>query len=82
MVGKGIQGLFGRAGGPTMIRVPRNLLYRTDVETGIFPKQSINVPINVVPNPQVIEQAAELLVESSSPILYLSNEVWSHRGPC
>ena len=64
-------------GGPTMIRVPRNLLYRTDVETGIFPKQSINVPINVAPNPQVIEQAAELLVESSSPILYLSNEVWT-----
>ena len=64
-------------GGPTMIRVPRNLLYRTDVETGIFPRQSINVPINVVPNPRVIEEAAEMLVESSSPILYLSREVWS-----
>ena len=64
-------------GGPTMIRVPRNLLYRTNVESGIFPRQSINVPMNLVPNPQVIEQAAEMLVESSSPILYLSHEVWS-----
>ena len=64
-------------GGPTMIRVPRNLLYQTDVASGIFPRRSVNVPINVRPNPQVIEQAAEMLVESSSPILYLSHEVWS-----
>ena len=64
-------------GGPTMIRVPRNFLYRTNVRSGIFPRQSINVPMNVVPNPKLIEQAAEMLVESSNPILYLSHEVWS-----
>ena len=64
-------------GGPTMIRVPRNLLYREDVTSGIFPRESIEVPMNVVPNPRVIEEAAEMLVESTSPILYLSDEVWS-----
>ncbi len=64
-------------GGPTLIRVPRNLLYRDKVRSAIFPRQSINIPMNIVPNPKLIEQAAEMLVESSKPVLYLSHEVWS-----
>ena len=64
-------------GGPTLIRVPRNLLYRDNVRSAIFPRQSINIPMNVAPSPKLIEQAAEMLVESSHPILYLSHEVWS-----
>ena len=64
-------------GGPTLIRVPRNLLYRDNVRSAIFPRQSINIPMNVAPSPKLIEQAAEMLVGSSHPILYLSHEVWS-----
>jgi thiamine pyrophosphate-dependent acetolactate synthase large subunit-like protein len=64
-------------GGPTFIRVPRNVLYRSDVKTEIFSRESVSVPMNLMPHPDLIERAAQMLLEAKSPLLYLGPEVWT-----
>ena len=50
--------------GPTFVRVPRNVLYQKDITGEIFTKESLSVPMNLVPNPRVIEDAARMLIET------------------
>ena len=64
-------------GGPTFIRIPRNVLYQKDLKAEIFSRESMSVPMNLVPNPKLIETAAKMLVEAKSPILYVGSEVWT-----
>lgn len=64
-------------GGPTFMRVPRNVLYRSGVKTEIFSRESVAVPMNLVPHPDLIESAVDLLLESESPLLYVGPEVWT-----
>lgn len=64
-------------GGPTFIRVPRNVLYEKDLRAEIFSRESISVPMNLTPNPQLIERAAQMLIEAKSPLLYAGSEVWT-----
>jgi len=64
-------------GGPTFLRIPRNVLYQKDTKAEIFSKQSISVPMNLVPNPRLIEEAARMLVEARSPVLHVGAEVWT-----
>ncbi len=62
-------------GGPTFIRIPRNVLYQGDIKAEIFSGESISVPMNLVPNPRLIERAARMLLDAESPILYVGGEV-------
>lgn len=64
-------------GGPTFIRIPRNVLYQGNLKAEIFSHESISVPMNLLPNPKLIERAAEMLIEAKSPILYVGSEVWT-----
>jgi benzoylformate decarboxylase len=63
--------------GPTFIRVPRNVLYQKNLKAEIFSRESISVPMNLAPNPKLIERAAQTLIEAQSPILYVGSEVWT-----
>lgn len=63
-------------GGPTFLRFPRSVLYQANVKTEIFPAGSFEVPSQIEPNPRQIEEAAKLLVEAKSPILYAGSEIW------
>src|SRR5256886_3198477 len=67
-------------GGPSFLRVPRNVLYQKDIKAEIFSKESISVPMNLVPNPRVVEEAARMLIEADSPVLFLGSEVWTSGG--
>lgn len=64
-------------GGPTFIRVPRNVLYQKNISAEIFPRESLHVPMNVSPDHKLIERAARMLVEAKSPALYVGHEVWT-----
>lgn len=64
-------------GGPTFVRIPRNVLYQKNIEAEIFPRESIYVPMNITPNPKLIERAAEMLINARHPILYVGHEVWT-----
>jgi thiamine pyrophosphate-dependent acetolactate synthase large subunit-like protein len=64
-------------GGPTFVRVPRNVLYQKNLKAEIFSSESVSTPMRLVPNPALIERAARDLIEASNPILYVGPEVWT-----
>src|SRR6267143_3162894 len=61
-------------GGPTFVRIPRNVLYQNH-KAGIFSRESISVPMDITPNPKHIERAAQMLIEAKNPILHVGHEV-------
>lgn len=61
--------------GPTFVRVPRNLLYRRPIQAEIFAGDSMRVPMKLRPAPDLVEAAADMLIEARNPILYLGVEV-------
>ena len=65
--------------GPAFLRVPRNVLYQKH-KAEIFSRQSISVPMNLVPNPRIVEEAARLLAEAKSPLLFVGSEVTTSGG--
>lgn len=67
-------------GGPTFLRIPRNVLYQKDTKGEIFSEASISVPMNLVPNAHLVEDAARILVEAQNPLLHVGAEVWSSGG--
>lgn len=62
-------------GGPTYIRIPRDLLYRSEVTAAIYAGQALDIPMELQPDDREIERAAKFLLESSSPLLYVGPEV-------
>ena len=67
-------------GGPSFLRIPRNVLYQKDVKAEIFSSASISVPMRLVPNPRLIEEAAQVLIEAENPLLFVGPEVSSSGG--
>jgi len=65
-----------RPGGPTFIRIPRDIFYEKSVTTEIFPSASFHVPMYLRPRNDLVEQAARMLLEAKSPLLYVGSEVW------
>jgi benzoylformate decarboxylase len=66
--------------GPTFVRVPRNVLYQTNLKAEIFSRESLSVPMDITPNPKYVEHAAQMLIESKNPILQVGPEVWTSGG--
>ena len=67
-------------GGPSFLRIPRNVLYQKDVKAEVFSNEAISVPMTLVPNPHLVEEAARMLVEAESPLLFVGAEVSSSGG--
>jgi thiamine pyrophosphate-dependent acetolactate synthase large subunit-like protein len=61
--------------GPTAVRVPRDLLYRTNVTGTVFAGSAFSIPMELRPDVDEVERAARLLIESQSPLLYAGPEV-------
>jgi len=66
--------------GPTLVRVPRNVLYQTNLKAEVFSRESLSVPMDISPNPKYVERAAQMLLESKNPILHVGPEVWTSGG--
>jgi benzoylformate decarboxylase len=66
--------------GPTFVRVPRNVLYQSNLKAEIFSRASMSVPMDITPNPRHVERAAQMLIEAKNPILYVGSEVWTSGG--
>jgi benzoylformate decarboxylase len=66
--------------GPTLVRVPRNVLYQSNLKAEIFSRESLSVPMDITPNPKYVERAAQMLIESRNPILHVGPEVWTSGG--
>jgi thiamine pyrophosphate-dependent acetolactate synthase large subunit-like protein len=62
-------------GGPTHIRIPRNLMYEPNVEGMIYSGEALHISMDLRPDPREIERAARYMLEAKSPLLYVGPEV-------
>jgi thiamine pyrophosphate-dependent acetolactate synthase large subunit-like protein len=60
--------------GPTLLRIPRNVLY-SKYEEDIFPEESVRISTKLTPDSKTVVEAARMLIEASSPLLFVGPEV-------
>jgi benzoylformate decarboxylase len=61
--------------GPTMVRIPRDLMLRENVTATVFAGDAFSIPMELRPDMKAVEKAAKLLVNASAPVLYVGPEV-------
>ena len=61
--------------GPTYVRMPRDILYHPNITATIFASPAFDIPMELRPDPREVERTARLLLEASSPLLYVGPEV-------
>jgi benzoylformate decarboxylase len=62
-------------GGPVHVRMSLDLLGMKNVKQTIWPQARFNVPMEMRPKPELIEQTARLLIEAKAPMLCAGAEV-------
>ena len=62
-------------GGPVYIRYPNNVLAEKNLKAKILPQSRLNLPMNLHPEPDLIEQAAKLLLDAQNPMIMVGSEV-------
>jgi len=62
-------------GGPTHIRIPRDVMYRGNVSATVFAGDAFHIPMELRPDTNEVERAARILLESQSPLLYCGPQV-------
>ena len=61
-------------GGPTNLRIPRDLL-NEQVTSTVYTGQALNIPMELRPSAQEVERVARILLASESPMLRVGPEV-------
>ena len=80
MARRGIKLAGTPPGGPVYIRLPKNILRATGLTQTIYPQDKFSVPLQMEPKPELIEQAARLLIESSNPMINAGGEITRARA--
>ncbi len=62
-------------GGPVYIKIPRDLLGTPNIKQTIYPQESFQVPVNMAPQPELIERTARLLLNAERPMINVGQEV-------
>ena len=62
-------------GGPTHVRIPRDLLYRPNLSATVFSGQALDIPMELRPSENDVVRTARFLLDASSPLLYVGPEV-------
>jgi len=62
-------------GGPTHVRIPRDLLYRPNLSATVFSGRALDIPMELRPSENDVERTARFLLDASSPLLYVGPEV-------
>ena len=62
-------------GGPVYIRFPIDILAKDNVRDTIYPSNRFSIPLEIEPNPQLIEKAARMLIEARTPLIQVGPEV-------
>ena len=62
-------------GGPAYLSIPTNV-GEAVAKADIAPKELFTVPVRTMPDPRLIEKAAQLLIESKKPVMLVGMEVW------
>ncbi|NND54540.1 MAG: thiamine pyrophosphate-binding protein [Gammaproteobacteria bacterium] len=62
-------------GGPVYIKIPRDILDTKDITQTIYPQDDFQVPVEMQPRADVIDEAARLLLEAKRPMINVGAEV-------
>jgi len=62
-------------GGPTYIKFPRDILDEKAVTQTIYSQDYFNVPVTMEPKPELIEQAAAMLLNAKTPMINAGPEI-------
>jgi thiamine pyrophosphate-dependent acetolactate synthase large subunit-like protein len=62
-------------GGPTYVRIPRDLMYQANVKAAIFKGGAFRIPMEIRPDVDAVQRAARALLDAASPLLYVGPEV-------
>jgi benzoylformate decarboxylase len=62
-------------GGPVYIRFPIDVLGKKSVRDKIYPQSRFSIPLNIEPDPELIDKAAKLLIESKKPLINAGGEI-------
>ena len=62
-------------GGPSYVKIPRDLLEQKNVTQTIYSQEYFNVPVNMEPRSELIEEAAELLLNAKKPMINAGPEI-------
>jgi len=62
-------------GGPAYIKFPRDVLDQKNVTQTIYSQEHFNVPVNMEPREELIEQAAALLLNAEKPFINAGPEI-------
>ncbi len=62
-------------GGPVHIRIPQNVLATENVKQTLYPQSRFTVPMEIRPKQDLIEEAAQMLVEAENPLISVGSEV-------
>ena len=62
-------------GGPVYIRIPSNVLATTGIKQTIYPQSQFDVPVQMEPRADAIEQTARLLIEANKPLINAGPEI-------
>ena len=62
-------------GAPVHLRIPGNLIREPNLTQTIYPQSMFDVPTNMMPNPDLIDETARMLIEAKAPLINTSSEV-------
>ncbi len=62
-------------GGPVYIRFHSDLLAKRNISDKIYPKTMFQIPIQIQPDPELIEKSARMLIEAKRPLILAGGEV-------
>jgi thiamine pyrophosphate-dependent acetolactate synthase large subunit-like protein len=62
-------------GGPTYVKFPRDVLAESAVTQKIYSQEHFQVSVQMEPKPELIEQAAQLLLNANKPIINAGPEI-------
>jgi thiamine pyrophosphate-dependent acetolactate synthase large subunit-like protein len=75
MIRRGLKVAQTPPGGPVHVRMSLDLLGMKNVSQTIYPQERFNVPLEMPPKPELIEQTARWLIEARSPMLCAGAEI-------
>jgi acetolactate synthase-1/2/3 large subunit len=67
-------------GGPTYLRAPRRVLFNQNVSSHVYDANIIDEPMNLSPDPDMVDRAAKILLEAKRPVLNVGMEVTASNG--
>jgi thiamine pyrophosphate-dependent acetolactate synthase large subunit-like protein len=63
-------------GGPVYFAIPDYALEAKNVRADIMPQSKFLIPTDIPPNKDLIEKAANMLINARSPMLHVGDEIW------